>query len=168
MDWLDGRHTEPGRLGVTLLPGRRDHRRELDRDIASLKEQGATHVVPLLTDDEMWHYGVENLLAEYGSAGFEVRRMPILDQGVSSLSEMRELVAWLTETTAAGASVVVHCVGGLGRAGLVAGSFLREQGLDANAAIAEVRRVRSQRALESAAQEEFVTFYPRPVEVRDR
>jgi len=162
VDWIDDRFAGSGRLGVTLLPGRRDHRRELDRDIAVLKEAGTTHVVPLLTDDEMRHYGVADLIARYEEAGFTVRRMPILDQGVSSTGEMNDLVLWLGERTDEGANVVVHCVGGLGRAGLVAGSFLKSKGLDADAAIAEVRRVRTARALESTVQEEFVqTFEPR-------
>jgi protein-tyrosine phosphatase len=156
VDWVDDNYTHPGRLGITLLPGRRDHRRELERDIESLKNTGATHIVPLLTDDEMWHYGVGDLLTKYEEAGLAVRRLSILDQGVSSVEEMSDLVAWLKERTAEGANVVVHCVGGLGRAGLVAGSFLRARGLGAEAAIAEVRRVRTARALESEVQEEFV------------
>jgi protein-tyrosine phosphatase len=104
----------------------------------------------------MWHYGVGDLMTRYGEAGLTVRRLSILDQGVSSVEEMSDLVAWLKERTAEGANVVVHCVGGLGRAGLVAGSFLRARGLGAEAAIAEVRRVRTARALESEVQEEFV------------
>ena len=120
---------------------------------------GATHVVPLLTDDEMWQFGVAELIGKYEEAGLSVKRMPILDQGVSSREEMDDLVSWLEDSTSKGASVVVHCVGGLGRAGLVAGSFLKARGLDAADAIAEVRRVRTARALESAVQEEFVHNY---------
>jgi protein-tyrosine phosphatase len=156
VDWLDDGCGHPGRLGITLLPGRRDHRRELEQDIESLKKTGATHVVPLLTDDEMRHYGVADLMTKYEEAGLTVRRLSILDQGVSSVEEMIDLVTWLKNRTAEGANVVVHCVGGLGRAGLVTGSFLRAKGLDADAAIAEVRRVRTARALESKVQEEFV------------
>ena len=159
VDWIDDKFVESGRLGITLLPGRRDHRRELDLDIEALKKAGATHIVPLLTNDEMRQFGVADLIAKYETAGLSVKRMPILDQGVSSREEMDELVSWLGETTSQGASVVVHCVGGLGRAGLVAGSFLKSRGLDSVAAIAEVRRVRTARALESEVQEDFVNDY---------
>jgi protein-tyrosine phosphatase/nicotinamidase-related amidase len=159
VDWIDDRFSGPGRLGVTLLPGRRDHRRELDRDIVALKEAGTTHIVPLLTDAEMRHYGVADLITKYEEAGFTVRRMPILDQGVSSDEEMTDLVSWLAKRMDEGAHIVVHCVGGLGRAGLVAGSFLKSKGLDAGAAIAEVRRVRTARALESTVQEDFVQAF---------
>ncbi len=79
VDWLDDSYVRPGRLGITLLPGRRDHRRELDRDIDSLKKTGATHIVPLLTDDEMWHYGVADLITKYEEAGLTVKRLSILD-----------------------------------------------------------------------------------------
>ncbi len=159
VDWIDDKFVESGRLGITLLPGRRDHRRELDLDIEALKKVGATHVVPLLTNDEMWQFGVADLITKYEEAGLSVQRMPILDQGLSSREEMYELVSWLGETTSQGASIVVHCVGGLGRAGLVAGSFLKSRGLDSSAAIAEVRRVRTARALESEVQEDFVNDY---------
>ncbi|HMU75943.1 MAG TPA: protein-tyrosine-phosphatase, partial [Elusimicrobiota bacterium] len=61
-----------------------------------------------------------------------------------------------------GARVAVHCVGGLGRSGLVAACFLKSRGASTDEAIVEVRRVRSPRAVESAVQEQFVTnFHPR-------
>ena len=60
----------------------------------------------------------------------------------------------------AGESVMMHCVGGLGRTGMAAGALLRSRGASADRAIAEVRRVRSSRAIETAAQEKFVREYP--------
>jgi protein-tyrosine phosphatase len=109
-----------------------------------------------LTDDELYDYGVEELFEAYDQAGFVVRRMPILDQSVSTTQEMRTLITWLREQLNAGHSVTAHCVGGLGRAGVVAASVLRSTGLDADAAVEEIRRIRSPRALESKSQEQFV------------
>jgi protein-tyrosine phosphatase len=156
VDWFNAEDTGNGRLGITLLPGRRDHRRDLELDIEALKEDGVTHVVPLLTNEELWDYGVSELMEKYGEVGVAVRRLPILDQGTSSVRQMNELLDWIDERLEEGAKVLVHCVGGLGRAGLVGASYLRRRGMTADAAIAEVRRVRSPRALESAVQEEFV------------
>lgn len=156
VDWLDSRLTGPGRLGLTLLPGRRDYRRSLDSDLAALKQQGVTHIICLITDDEFSEYGVDGLLLDYRDAGFSVRHMPILDQSVCSLDEMREMTRWLSAEIRQGANVLTHCVGGLGRSGTVAACYLKAAGLSTEAAMAEVRRARSPRAIESAAQENFI------------
>ena len=53
--------------------------------------------------------------------------------------------------------VLLHCVGGLGRSGLVAASYLKYKGLKSDEAIAAVRKTRGPRAVESKIQEEFVS-----------
>ncbi|MCK6624039.1 MAG: phosphotransferase [Anaerolineae bacterium] len=159
IDWLDAQYTGPGRLGLTLLPGRQDYGRSVAEDVAALKMQGVSHIVCLITDEEFVTYGVESLLDSYQQAGLAVRRLPIPDQRVCSPAEMAELNHWLQTNLAAGANILVHCVGGLGRSGLVAGCYLKSRGLNAAAAISEVRRVRSPRAIETAAQEGFIEGY---------
>ncbi len=156
LDWLDPQFTAPGQLGLTILPGRKDFSRSLADDLTAMTEQGVTHVVSLITEDELSVYGVDELLNAYKKAGFIVRHVPILDQSVCSQTEMRELVQWLTQNATKGANIMIHCVGGLGRSGLAAASYLRTKGLDAEAAIAEVRRARSPRAIESTIQEAFI------------
>ncbi len=121
-----------------------------------LHELGVGRIICLATDEELQHYGVRELMARYGQAGFGASHVPILDQKVSSMEQMHQLVAQLLQLTSDGESVLLHCVGGLGRSGLVAGCYLRAAGLDPEAAIAEVRRARSLRAVESQAQEAFV------------
>jgi protein-tyrosine phosphatase len=159
VDWLQLGHTAPGRVGLTLLPGRQDYGRSLAADMADLKRQGVSHILTLITADEVLAYGVDGLLAAYAAAGFMTRHLPILDQSVCSPAEMKQVVSWLGENTAAGARVLIHCVGGLGRSGLVAACYLMEQGLAAEAAITAVRQARSPRAIESEAQEAFVRAY---------
>jgi protein-tyrosine phosphatase len=124
-----------------------------------MKAQGVTHVVTLLTDEVFSVYGVDGLLDAYQQAGFAVRHFLILDQSVCSLDEMRELVLWIADNLAEGANIMLHCVGGLGRSGLVATCYLISKGLDAEAAIEEVRCVRSPRAIESAVQEAFIRSF---------
>ncbi len=156
VDWLDAPATAPGRLGLTLLPGRRDHGRDLADDIAALKAAGATHVACLVTQPELHHYGVDGLLPAYLAAGLEPLYVPMLDQRVPSRADMSRLVGWASKTLGAGAKVVFHCVGGLGRSGTAAACLLKSRGLSSAAAVAEVRRARGQRAVESVLQEEFV------------
>jgi protein-tyrosine phosphatase/nicotinamidase-related amidase len=156
IDWLDRQHTGPGRLGLTLLPGRKDYGRSLAEDVQTLKVEGVSHVVCLLTKNEFNVYGVDDLLDAYQQAGLVARHLPILDQGVCSQAEMAGLVHWLDEQLADGAGVLVHCVGGLGRSGLVSACYLKSKGISAADAIAEVRRTRSPRAIETEGQEAFI------------
>ncbi|TBR17265.1 isochorismatase family protein [bacterium] len=154
VDWLEA--AGPGRVGLTLLPGRRDYGRVLADDVAALKAAGVTHVACLATPPELHHFGVDGLLGAYRAAGLEAFHLPVLDQRVPSREDMRRLLAWTSGALGAGAKVVVHCVGGLGRAGTAAACLLRSRGLSAPKALAEVRRARGRRAVESASQEDFV------------
>ena len=54
-----------------------------------------------------------------------------------------------------GSDVLVHCRGGLGRAGTIAARLLVELGVEPATAIANVRRVRSG-AIETSDQEKYV------------
>ena len=67
----------------------------------------------------------------------------------------------LVDGLRSGARVVVHCKGGLGRAGTVACMLLLESGAasDAENAMAKVREVR-RGAMETAAQEAFLRAWP--------
>ena len=156
IDWIDGHCTKPGKLGLTILPGRQDMGRDLPDDIAAITAAGVTHIVPLITDEEFVEYGVDDLLEAYQQAGLTVHRLPILDQGVCSLQEMGVMVAWLQTHLDAGANILIHCVGGLGRSGMLTACYLTSHNLDAATAIDEVRRARSPRAVESAVQEAFI------------
>jgi len=79
-----------------------------------------------------------------------------MDQLISSEDEMRAMVDYLDQAILRGEKIVLHCVGGLGRSGLVAASYLKFKGRDADDAIKSVRKVIDPRAVESKMQEEFV------------
>ena len=145
-----------GGLALTLLPGRRDYGRVLDQDLAAIRAGHITHVCSLLSPDEYSRYGVEGLAEAVRTAGLEHRALPILDQAVPSIAEMRGLVHWMRRAIDGGGRVLVHCVGGLGRSGIAAACYLVAQGMEPVAAIAAVRRARSPRAIESRVQERFV------------
>lgn len=157
--WLPTEHTDPGRVGLTILPGRRDWNRDLARDLDVLEHEQTSHVLCLLSDDELAAYGVPAAVMAYRQRGFEVVQLPIRDQGVCTREEMRAALGFVRAALTSGGTVVIHCVGGLGRSGLAAASLLRERGLGAEQAIGVVREARSPRALETRAQEAFVASY---------
>ncbi len=159
VDWVKEQYTQPGRIGMTILPGRKDYSRSLQDDIRALKTQGVNYILTLITIDELEAYGVENIFEAYAEAKLNFYFFPIIDQGICSIKEMNTLIDWIDTCLAEGGNIMVHCVGGLGRSGLAVACYLISRGLDAEVAITEVRRVRTGRAIESKIQENFIRTY---------
>jgi protein-tyrosine phosphatase/nicotinamidase-related amidase len=156
VDWLADDLAGPGRVGLTWLPGRKDAGRILAEDLERIREEGITSVVCLLAKDEFARYGVDDLLEHYHRAGLEVHHVPTVDGWVPSDDELRTAVSWVESHRKSGKRVLIHCVGGLGRAGTVAACWLRSHGFEAAAAIAAVRQARSPRAIETLIQERAI------------
>lgn len=156
----------PGRLGLTFAPGKQGpsvyqpgvtHVRDLQTDLQTLVCEGAHVVAPLI---EPFEYGVLDIEAypEVAAAcGLTVAAFPIPDGCAPGDPESFAVyLEGLLEQLLNGQVVVVHCRGGLGRAGLVAACLLVQMGLDADAAIRLVRQTRSPHAIETAEQEAFI------------
>jgi len=160
IDWIDDELTTPGRLGLTILPGRRDWGRNLADDVATLKEEGICRLLCLVPQEELHRYGVDELLPVCRAAGILVHHLPIVDQKACSQAEMVEALRWMEEGLRAGKKVAAHCVGGIGRSGMAAAAYLRTRGTAADEAMESVRTARSQRAIETAVQEQFIRDFP--------
>jgi ADP-ribosyl-[dinitrogen reductase] hydrolase len=133
--------------------------RDLGADLDRLLELGATALVPLLEDDELERLGIEGLVVEARRRGLAVERFPFHDGGVPpGMGAAVRFVAGLCGRLERGERVVMHCNGGLGRAGTMAACLRLALGLDgsAAAAIRAVRRARGPRAIETRAQEDFI------------
>jgi protein-tyrosine phosphatase len=150
-----------GRLGLTLCPGRRDKGRDLSADLATLVAGGVSRVLCLVPQDELARVGVAHLRDAAVAHGLTFLHVPFPDQGVPTMAEADEAVAWVREGLAAHERVVVHCMGGLGRTGLIAACTLVTLGRTAAEAIAEVRAARGPRCVENRDQERFVEMYAR-------
>jgi ADP-ribosyl-[dinitrogen reductase] hydrolase len=135
---------------------------EWDRDLAidldAVQAWGAAAVVTLVESHELAMLRVSHLGEEVARRGMLWFHLPIVD--VSTPGEEFER-GWetageeLRSMVRAGSNVLVHCRGGLGRAGMIAACLLVELGTDPRTAIAEVRRVRPG-AIETDAQERFI------------
>jgi protein-tyrosine phosphatase/nicotinamidase-related amidase len=160
VDWVTSEEfVAPGRLGITICPGRRDRGRDLGADLARLRRQGVARLLCVSTDAELEWAGVPDLGARSRAVGLEYRSHAVPDQGTPDASEAVELVRWCREATRRGESVVVTCMGGLGRSGTVAACCLVAAGMAPDTAIAAVRAARGPRALETVAQETFVAAF---------
>ncbi len=73
---------------------------------------------------------------------------------------MDRLLDALDARIRAGAKIVIHCLGGLGRTGVIGGCWLVRRGLAADDALARLRRVRNDdRGPESHEQQRFIAGY---------
>jgi ADP-ribosyl-[dinitrogen reductase] hydrolase len=154
-----------GRLGLTFCPGKYDPHaqtgawaRDLDTDLRTLCDWGASTVVTLMETHELELLRVPDLGEHVSRAGLHWWHLPIVDAGVpDALFEH----AWnragedLRRRLAEGERVVVHCRGGLGRTGIVAARLLIEFGEVPETALFRVRRARAG-TVENRLQEEYV------------
>jgi protein-tyrosine phosphatase/nicotinamidase-related amidase len=160
IDWInsDVLRTD-GRLGMTLCPGRVDHDRSLNEDLKVLKNSNVSRLYGLLTERELEWAGVPSISQVAEKFGIEYSLAPIPDQGTLSFEETSKLTAEIIEALELGEDVVLHCVGGLGRTGMMAACVAVDRGVDAGKAIELVRKMRSPRSIESGVQEKFVRSY---------
>lgn len=154
-----------GIVGVTLCPGKRGDSafgagwaRDLALDVATIREWGADAVVTLIEAHEFELLGVQALPLALCDAAIEWHHLPVTDvRAPDQRFETRWVYAGvrLRERLRAGGRVLVHCRGGLGRAGSVAARLLVEFGAEPRAAIAQVRAARPG-AIETREQERWV------------
>ena len=154
-----------GIIGMTYCPGRKlgsafgeDWDRDLDQDLRSIRDWGASTLVSLMQEMEMAQYGVLELPAKANRLGIAHYHLPINDMDVPDEyfeQQWRTTGEVLRNTLLSGESVLIHCLGGLGRTGTIAGRLLVELGTDPETAI---RRVREARAgtIQTIMQEAYV------------
>ena len=160
----------PGRVGMTFAPGKRSFskygrpwHRDLAGDLDRLVDHHGIHVLAcLLEDHELTRLQIPALVTEAQARGLTVHRLPIPDGGVlPSTSSVRTLVTAIANHARAGRSVAIHCAGGLGRAGTVAGCLHVDQGMTPAQALATLHEVRSPNSPETPQQEAFVARFAR-------
>lgn len=154
-----------GRLGITFCPGKKgdsvfgpDWNRDLDLDMDAIKNWGADAVLSLIEDHEFDMLSVPNLGVAVKARNIDWFHFPIRDLGVPTPEVMTSwgtLSPKLHKIIESGGSIVVHCRGGLGRAGTIAALLLTERGWSGPKAINDVRDVRPG-AIETVEQEQWL------------
>lgn len=143
-----------GLIGMTLCPGKKqrgaltgDWDRDLETDLRVVKQFGASALVTLMEEHELERFKVSaSRFRQFaGELGFEWHHLPIPDGGTPDGSFERlwtysgtRLRSHLTN----GRRIVLHCLGGLGRTGMIAARLLVEMGVEPEAAIISVRKAR--------------------------
>ncbi len=155
-----------GTIGMTLCPGKHqkdaafggDWKRDLDADLAVIKEWGASAVLTLMEEHELKRYRVPGIANAVRNLGMQWYHAPIEDGDVPG-TEFGE--AWpsigpnLRRRLSEGDKVLVHCRAGLGRTGMIAARLLVEMGVPAATAVRQVRNARPG-AIETDEQKDHV------------
>jgi ADP-ribosyl-[dinitrogen reductase] hydrolase len=159
-----------GRIRLTFCPGKcgpslYDYRweRDLAADLDVIVTWGAKAMVTLIEAHEFDLLGVPDLGAQVRARGIDWHPLPIPDvqpPGERFATGWQRSGPTLRRLLLGGQRVLVHCRGGLGRAGTVAAQLLVELGVPPQEAIRRVRTARP-RAIETMDQERYVLALPR-------
>ena len=171
VSWLDAAAPD-GRLGLCYCPGKNVVRegvrwaRSLDEDLAHLiSAHGVNVLVCLLSDAELRAIGVgRDYAACVRKAGLQLIQLPIIEMfAPENISDAMRVVEDIFERIQLGSKCVLHCRGGVGRAGMLGGCLLLRMGICSGVkeAIQLVRRRRCKRAIESRSQEKFISEFAR-------
>lgn len=158
VSWVELEGDE-GALGLTLCPGKYQPvastgswDRQLDIDVQALVDMGVSHLVSLITKEDMQMLRVTDLPGEVVHHGLAWDHLPLPDTTAPTQSWMEQATPVLNDIIASipeGAKVVVHCMGGLSRAGTFASLYLWMRGMNMRDAIKTVREVRGPHAMNS-------------------
>ncbi|MDY0953705.1 cyclin-dependent kinase inhibitor 3 family protein [Stenotrophomonas rhizophila] len=134
--------------------------RDLDMDLQAISLWGASHLISLIEPWEFEDLQIAALPERAAAHGLRWYGLPIVDGAAPDyrfLQVWKELETSICNALLNGRRVVVHCKGGLGRAGTVACMLLlaTKTSLSSEDAIRRVRMVRLG-AVETLEQEEFL------------
>ena len=126
----------PGKLLAGCYPGSANEE-EVHSKLKSMIECGIRHVINLMEPNELNWSGKlfvsyeEQLAFIAESMGLKVtfERMPIKDTSIPSRVEMSQILGHIDQSIQDDKPVYIHCWGGRGRTGTVAGCYLVRHGL---------------------------------------
>ena len=148
---------DQGQLGMTLCPGKYQPvsstgswDRQLDVDLQALVDMGVNRLISLITEEDMTMLRVESLGEDAQRLGLAWDHLPLPDTTVPTDSWMERGMPVLEDLLTSipdGEVAVVHCMGGLSRAGTFASIYLWLRGSEMREAIQRIRDERSPHAI---------------------
>ncbi|XP_058472069.1 cyclin-dependent kinase inhibitor 3 [Solea solea] len=147
-------------LGICALPGCKfkEIRRNLQRDVEELHNQGVQDVFVLCTRGELTKYRVPSLLDAYQQRGFTVHHMPFTDGAAPELKLCCQILEELRVSLENSRRTVIHCYGGLGRSALIVACLLLQlsSSMTPSKAIEILREHRGGGAIQTVKQYNFL------------
>ena len=152
---------DTGRIGITFCPGKvqpgamsGSWNRNLGLDLDAIADWGAVAVVTLVENHELSTLKVTDMGRQVRARHMDWFHLPIPDVSVPDAAFEQQWAVIspdLMHRLRAGFDVLVHCKGGLGRAGTIAARLMIGMGVPAEQAVKAVRAVRPG-AIETGAQ----------------
>ena len=154
-EWRVGLTFAPGKSGPSTDGARWE--RDLDADLDVLVSSGIHAIACLIEADELVAWGIDRLPSAAAARGLELLHRPIRDVSVPTLDGARSLVHELIARR--DAPILIHCIGGVGRTGVIAGCLLRALDVPPDEALRRLVAARGKRCPETAEQRRFVTDF---------
>lgn len=132
-----------GTLSLTACPGTQGL--SLEKSLKQLQDSGVTALITLLSDQELEAAGLENFIQTVKKVGLDSFHVPAPDDDLpGDVFEKRWQAALhkIEEHLSANHSVAIHCMGGSGRTGLIAGRLMLNQGFSSEDIISKIRALR--------------------------
>lgn len=151
-----------GRLTISICPGKKDDRwnRDLELDLLTIKNNNINVIVCLIEWAEMKLFNITNYPQRAQESGFLFYHLPTKDRRAPLDKEINSMVPMIAEHLSRGDNVLVHCRGGLGRAGTICATTLLHFGYDGISAINLVRQQRPG-AIQTNSQIQCIMNYER-------
>lgn len=159
-----------GAIGVTFAPGKFQEfgmtgawARDLEQDMSAIRQWGGVHLISLLEPWEFSELQIEKLPEVAAGQGISWHALPITDGSAPDERFLRDwptLSSELIRSLHSGQRVVIHCKGGLGRAGTVAAMLLlQSEAAQTSQDAMRIIRLARPGAIETIAQEEFLEYW---------
>jgi len=160
-----------GSLAMSACPGLTNrsiaNKSSLEADVSTISSYRILTVISLMETQELQRAGAKNLSYYLGKKNISWHQLQVGEFGAPSIAaihQWRRLLKPLIMTLESGGNVLIHCLEGNGRTGVMTACLLKALGLSGEAAIAQVRRAR-QGVFQTSLQEDYVlSFRPqRPI-----
>lgn len=151
-----------GSLAVMARPDQTN----LAENFRAIQSTGATHVVSLLENIEAENLGLGEEASWCAKHRMEFMHYPIADFSTpANLDQFLEFTRTLYALIEDGAHIVIHCRGGIGRAGTTASSVLLHAGVGASEAMHTVSKARGVSVPETEDQKAFIRDVEKRIEI---
>lgn len=154
-------------MALTFAPGKchpspkGDWNRDLEKDLERLKNYWKIDVLVSLIEEHEFHYlQIPDLFDSAKRKGIRTIGFPIQDQATpSEMIGFHRIVTEINDLIKNGKIVAIHCMGGLGRTGLMAaGCLVSLLSICPEEAIKLTRKVRGE-AIQTLSQEKYIYLY---------
>jgi protein-tyrosine phosphatase len=157
---------EAGKVGITIAPGaNHEHgnviwQRDLKIDMARLKtEMQANVLISLVEDFEFENLQITKLPEIADEFEIKLLRYPLVDaETPKNFDTMNLITKTIQQNFEAGNTIIIHCLAGLGRSGMVAACWLVTRGFSGQEAINHIQTFRKNSLFLECQQRFIIEF----------